>query len=364
MKVLRLPIHYLTSSAVAYALTLAIVMVAASWIRTGGEFTYSLDDPYIHMTLARNILHGNYGINPGEFAAPSSSILWPFLLAPFAGSSFFLWVPLLINIVCFICTAQTLYSFIKRDVSAPMAIAVVMMLTLAFNLPTLMMMGMEHSLQVLLVVIVAVEMLKERPNPLLFYPAAIALPLVRYEDLAIALPALAYCFWRGTRRGPVVAVIIIIVAVTGFSLFLRSLGLDYLPSSVLAKLDAPRLQSGPSRLHGIWLNFRSNCWHMFFNTLIVAFVGATFFWLHGKARQIAVLLIVPTIAIYEIRLVRSLPDPHPRLLLHFVMGAPAQSADRQLPRPHLHAVRNRYGAQQFRVRSRYAKFSACVEEHP
>ena len=32
---------------------------------------YSLDDPYIHLALARQILHGHYGINPGEFAAPS-----------------------------------------------------------------------------------------------------------------------------------------------------------------------------------------------------------------------------------------------------------------------------------------------------
>jgi hypothetical protein len=298
MKALRFFTHCLTGSAVPYAFVLALVMVGAAWVRTGGEFTYPLDDPYIHMTLARNILHGNYGINMGEFASPSSSILWPFLLAPFAGFSFFIWVPLIINIVCFVCTAQLLYAFVKRDVPGPMAIVVVTMLTLAFNLLTIMMTGMEHSLQVMLVVIVALEILKERPNPLLFYPAVIVLPLVRYEDLAISMPALVYCYWRGMRRGPVVAAIVIIAAVSGFSLFLRSLGLDYLPSSVLAKLDAPQLQSRSSVLWNTWLNFRSNSWHMFFNTLIVVCVAAIFFWLRGKARQIALLLIVPTVAIY------------------------------------------------------------------
>jgi hypothetical protein len=298
MKALRFLTPYLTASAVPYALVLAIAMVGASWIMTGGEFTYPLDDPYIHMTLARNILHGNYGINLGEFASPSSSILWPFLLAPFAGASFFVWVPLVINIVCFVCTAQMLYSFVRQDVSGPMAIVVVTLLTLAFNLLTIMITGMEHSLQVMLVVIVALEILKERPNPWLFYPAVIALPLVRYEDLAISLTALAYCYWRGMRRGPVVAAAIIIAVVAGFSLFLRSLGLDYLPSSVLAKLDAPQLQTRSNLLWNTWMNFRSNSWHMAFNTLIVVFVAAIFFRLRGKARQIALLLIVPTVGIY------------------------------------------------------------------
>ena len=52
-----------------------------------GLFTYTLDDPYIHLRLAENISQGHYGINPSEYSAPSSSILWPFLLVPF--SSFF-----------------------------------------------------------------------------------------------------------------------------------------------------------------------------------------------------------------------------------------------------------------------------------
>ena len=50
--------------------------------------TYTLDDPYIHLTVGKNILFGNYGINLKEFSSPSSSILFPFLLAPFSIFSF------------------------------------------------------------------------------------------------------------------------------------------------------------------------------------------------------------------------------------------------------------------------------------
>ncbi len=29
----------------------------------GGHFTYALDDPYIGLAMAEELLHGNYGIN-------------------------------------------------------------------------------------------------------------------------------------------------------------------------------------------------------------------------------------------------------------------------------------------------------------
>jgi hypothetical protein len=297
MSHVRLP-NVLTSSAVPCALVLAILMIAATWARTRGDLTYSLDDPYIHLTLARNIFHGNYGINPGEYASPSSSILWPFLLAPFSALPFAVWVPLAINVVCYVCTAQVLYAFIKRDVPGFAAIAIVLLLTFAFNLLSLMMMGMEHSLQALLVAAVAVEVLKERPSPLLFYAAAIALPLVRYEDLAITLPALAYCYARGMRRGPVVAAIVIIALVGGFSIFIHRHGLAYLPSSVLAKLDPQAHPSVANTIENTVRNFRFNFTTSLAHSLIVLFVAMMFFRLPKRVRPIALLLIVPTVIVY------------------------------------------------------------------
>ena len=50
--------------------------------RNGGRLTYTLDDPYIHLALSEGIAEGHYGIHPAEPSAPSSSIVWPFLLAP------------------------------------------------------------------------------------------------------------------------------------------------------------------------------------------------------------------------------------------------------------------------------------------
>src|ERR1700710_3008863 len=58
-----------------------IVELAATLIVTQGQMAYVIEAPYVHLTLAQQILHGHYGLIPGESAAPSSTILYPFLLA-------------------------------------------------------------------------------------------------------------------------------------------------------------------------------------------------------------------------------------------------------------------------------------------
>ena len=48
---------------------------------TGGVFMYPLDDPFIHMQVAKNLaFHQTWGIFPGEFASASSSLLYTLLL--------------------------------------------------------------------------------------------------------------------------------------------------------------------------------------------------------------------------------------------------------------------------------------------
>ena len=48
-----------------------------------GHLVFTLDDPYVHLALAEHLQRGHYGVNPNELSAPSSGIVWPFLLAPF-----------------------------------------------------------------------------------------------------------------------------------------------------------------------------------------------------------------------------------------------------------------------------------------
>jgi hypothetical protein len=92
---------------------------------------------------------------------------------------------------------------------------------------------MEHELQLLLVGIIALSL--QRRDYRFFYAAAVLLPLVRYEGLAISLPALAYAWFKVSRPKAFWSALTVGACVVGFSLALASNGLGYLPSSVLAK---------------------------------------------------------------------------------------------------------------------------------
>lgn len=198
-----------------------------------GVFLYTLDDPYIHLALAENIRAGHYGINPGEPTSPSSSVIWPFMLVPFAGTSFFNIIPLAMNLFFAGATALVLLRFYGRECLLCALVSV-----FAFSLPGLVLTGMEHSLQVFLAVVLAAgacHLSEGRGFPRYLLWAAAAAPLVRYECLAVSLPVIGMAFMLGERKRALIAAGVLLVAIGGFSVFLLSLGLSPLPASVLAK---------------------------------------------------------------------------------------------------------------------------------
>jgi len=212
-----------------------------------GMLVYTLDDPYIHLALAEHILQGHYGINSGEFSAPSSSILWPFLLVPFVKLSFADYVPLVINIAASIGTLFLLHYLMTKFVLAGAAVrsyryALLMSaLVVGLNLVGLTFTGMEHSLQVFFAVLAVAGVIAERETGEVSWwliLAVIAGPLVRYENLALSLPTLAWFVWRKHYTVALATAAAMVLPLFLFSLFLHSVGLGLFPSSVLAKSDA------------------------------------------------------------------------------------------------------------------------------
>ena len=255
---------------------------------------YSLDDPYIHLALARQILHGHYGINPGEFAAPASSILWPFLLAPFAFTRLSEFLPLVINLAALAVAVWWLARWLETWLSPWWALAATTALALALNLYGLVLTGMENSLQVALVIIVAVSLMRGRSGERLGWPfwlSVVLLPLVRYEGLAISLPVLAYLvLLPGRRAEALTAGAIIAAVVVGFSLFLHNHGVGLLPSSVLAKTGVAVLEKLP-RLASILVNIEQQ---LFF--LVIALFAVALYLREGRVREAVLLVLAPTVA--------------------------------------------------------------------
>lgn len=270
-----------------FFLPISLMVLAVLWINAG-TLIYTLDDPYIHIDLAKRIFSGHYGINGNEYSAPSSSIIWPLLLAPFTPlGQFMLWVPLILNIG-FSFLTFLLFNQLLNNVSFGYRFFILGGWFLSTNFYGLIFNGMEHCLQVYLVALIAMGILhkefESRPvTRSSVYLAIFMLPLVRYEGLAVSLPALLYLFGKGERIKPFLCGALLVTAVASFSLFLAHLGLGYLPSSVIAKSDTTGLSSIAMNAIG---QFEKYGWI----TLILLVVFA----LLPERRQFAFLLISVT----------------------------------------------------------------------
>ena len=219
-----------------------------------GRFVYTLDDAYVHLAMAENIARGHYGINLEEASAPSSSILWPVLLAPFASWEIGEYVPLVINLVAAAATlsligkiaAMTLDGLPERGKGAK-TICLVIALGLATNVVGLSFTGMEHPLQVFLAVALMWGLILERTRgivPWWMVMAIISGPLVRFENLALAVPAVIHLAATRHIRSAAASALGLLLGLGGFAVFLHSQNLGWLPTSVLLKIPVFSDQTG------------------------------------------------------------------------------------------------------------------------
>ena len=286
--------------AIAFFACLVLLGFASVMLLNDGLLVYTLDDPYIHLALAENIRQGHYGINMGEFSAPSSSPLWPFILAPFSSypySAFYINMASAIAGVIVLVKILDLSIQITGGKVRNIFVSVIAALfILATNVVGLVFTGMEHSLQLLMILLIAYGLFVEIEEGKIEWwllVVVIFAPLIRYECAAISLIAILYLAMQRYFRAACVASLLLLAFIGGFSIFLMSLGLDAFPSSVTAKSSV--VQSGGalgrlvSNLVGSLNNRQGRI--MFFGVLILlfyAFRGKS----GSKRKQLAVVAVI------------------------------------------------------------------------
>lgn len=228
-----------------------------------GEFTYGLDDAYIHLTVAGNWAEtGTMGINPGEFAAASSSPLFTVLLTLshlFFGKSITFWTPLILNIVASLGLIHWMGTWIKTHKQSSWWIAVALMAGL---LVPMTMSGMEHLLHALILLICLKKVSEIRPSTGFSFQSyrGLLIPMfflggIRFEGLAAAGIMALYLFWKDRSWRPVVVGVIAVLPVMAFATVTYSESGMILPNSVYMKLNPPKglafvNLTGPKRLFG------------------------------------------------------------------------------------------------------------------
>lgn len=215
------------------------------WLNDG-HFSFLLDDPYIHLALAENLAQGHHGVNLGEASAPSSSILWPFLIAPL--SSF----PLAILAINMGIASLNLCLFWKTLRSWPWKLSpetrlyfeswTMALFVIASNQVILAFSGMEHSLQVCWALLLALGLIQSAGDqrwPRWIWPCLCVAPLIRYELLALVAAISLVALRRGHLRKILLCGAVIAVCLGAYSFFLIDAGLGFLPSSIQAKVGVP-----------------------------------------------------------------------------------------------------------------------------
>lgn len=253
----RLPWAALAAATVLALLTLALF---AEGVRLCGAFVYVIDDPYIHMSIARNlVLHGTWGVNPGRFEPASSSPLWVLLLAAIdriAGSHDT--TPLVLNLVSLVAVVLLIDRMLRGFVAKALVRGlVVLAIGLATPLPAMVAIGMETTFHIALILWLVLAVTRHwtagagARNGRLAAIGGLALlcELTRFESVfpagalaVIALrrrqPGLAFALAAGTA-----------LAIAGYAAFSLPRGGMWLPSPVLIKTEW-RLLTGSA-----WLGF-------------------------------------------------------------------------------------------------------------
>ena len=293
-------------SVVAAVAGAVAVVGALILFRNDGVFTYTLDDVYIHLALARSIAAGHYGFNLAEVSSPSSSILFPFLLVPFVAAGAGTLAPLLIGTAALLATVYRVHRWASFELGASVVAASVISLAFAFglNLVSIVFTGLEHSLQILLTVIVCDGIVRLAREPDTsdvgreFWVAVVCGPLVRYELLALSLPALAlYAIVRGPGRA-LLAAAALAAPLVAFSAFLVARGQPWLPTSVIVHAgyaDLPRRGLGlvVDVARNIIAHANSHAGAVMVMLALVASVGAT---LRPVERRLAVVSFAVLVA--------------------------------------------------------------------
>jgi len=274
------------------------LLLATSFYQNQGHLVYALDDPYIHMAMARNFsLYGVWGITRYGFTSSSSSILWTLLLSftyYLLGASQA--APLVWNLlfaVLILCTAYAILSWYK--LSPRLKFAALLVIIFFVPLPTLILSGLEQNLQTLLVLLVtflAARMLSgeapgsaARDSTLLLVLAPLV-TAVRFEGMFLIFAIGIFLLLRKRWIYALAFTVCGFLPVVIYGIVSVKHGWFWFPSSVLLKGVMPDLSS----LSGLFLSLTINAFANLYKGLhvFVLLIGVLLFYTLacGKGRSL------------------------------------------------------------------------------
>ena len=180
----------LFASLIIFGVVISVLFIL-SIAKNQGHLVYALDDPYIHMAIAKNFVqHGVWGITQYGFTSSTSSLLWTLLIS----LSYYIFgvneiTPFILNIMFAVMTIFIIYYIFRKLKVSPIYTFLVLMAIIFFTpIPTLIFTGMEHMMQIFLIILfayISAQILSNDREDLYKYLllVAVLVTMARYESL-------------------------------------------------------------------------------------------------------------------------------------------------------------------------------------
>ncbi len=263
--------NFIVSAGVFFGICLIYFLIMMS--KTDWTFTYLLDDAYIHLALAKNFaLYDVWGVTRHAFSSSSSSPIFTGLVALFI--KIFGNIPSIPLVFNFLLTVGIIFFLTKYYVrfydNTAMVVGSVLVTTFSAALYLQIFSGMEHILQVFLVILNIYFLtdwvsnnFKKYYSLIFFYGTLLLLGLVRFE-MMFYFVSLAF-FLAFMRKFWVAALVLFLgfAPIFIFSYFNYQQTGFLFPNSVIVK--------------GANISFRGNILEQIRDVVVTAFLNRSFY---------------------------------------------------------------------------------------
>jgi hypothetical protein len=231
---------------------------------THGLQWYVLDDPYIHASIARNLIHhAAYAVTGSAFTPASSSILWPYLLAlAFLITGVHAITPLILSFVSGLAVLFAADRLLAGENITPYPrLSALLLISFCTPAIALTFTGMETLLFVAATLLFLHILLRSRLGSI-YLPsltlAAAFLASIRYEGLFVIATAVLLLAIHRRWTAAIATSLAGAAPVVLFGLYAVLRGASFLPNSLLIKTAQTK---GP-----FWTNFLYGPGHGLFST--------------------------------------------------------------------------------------------------
>jgi len=256
-----------------------------------GHLIYALDDPYIHMAYAENMVEsGVWGVTAYHFSSATSSMLWTMMLTAY----YYLFgisnaAPLILNIAAVLAALVTVFFIFSRiGIGGWNNFWGLLLVLFCTPMTALTFSGMEHNLHLLSAIpfiylsgkILGSRDPSVKQTVILFLIAPLMI-MTRYEGLfMLGIVVLMFLFKKKYLYGILLGLVAVIpIGIYGFI----SLSHDwwFLPNSVLLKGNMP-VSSSPGR---ILFFFYMGLRRLVENSHMVVLLGAAAYLLYNRIEK-------------------------------------------------------------------------------